>query len=158
MPLRLTGAIRAVAALEAAKGALVLLAGFGLFSLIHHDVQHFAERLVAHSHLNPAARVPRVFLELAGRLTDARLMLLAAGALGYACVRFVEAYGLWFERRWAEWFAVLSAGVYVPFEIASLLKRVSPIGVGALLLNIAVMAFMAYSLLRTRRGAPGPAT
>lgn len=158
MALRLTGAIRAIAALEAAKGALVLLVGFGLFSLIHHDVQHFAERMVAHAHLNPAARVPRVFLELAGRLTDARLMLLAAGALAYACFRFVEAYGLWYERRWAEWFAVLSAGFYLPFEIAALFKRVSPIGVGALLLNVAIMAFMAYSLMRAPQSKSGHVT
>ncbi|MCZ7627423.1 MAG: DUF2127 domain-containing protein [Candidatus Methylomirabilis sp.] len=42
-------------------------------------------------------------------------------AAGYASVRFVEAYGLWLERRWAEWFAAVSGGIYIPFEIYELL-------------------------------------
>ena len=53
-------------------------------------------------------------------MTDARLWLLAAAATAYALVRGVEAYGLWFERRWAEWFALVSAGLYVPVEIFEL--------------------------------------
>lgn len=92
--------IRAVAMLEGAKGAVVLLAGFGLFSLVHRDVQRFAEILVTHAHLNPASRVPRVFLAFASRLDDARLWQLAAGATAYSAVRLVEAYGLWYGRRW----------------------------------------------------------
>jgi len=72
--------LKAVAMFEALKGLLVLLAGFGLLALVHHDVQAFVERIVVHLHLNPARHYPRVFIEAAGRLTDARLWLLAAGA------------------------------------------------------------------------------
>ena len=36
--MRLPSTIRAVALLEAAKGALVLLAGFGALSLIHYEL------------------------------------------------------------------------------------------------------------------------
>jgi hypothetical protein len=61
---------------------------------MHHDIQHIAERVVAHTHLNPAARYPRIFIELAGNLTDRRLLLVAGGAALYSLVRFVEAYGL----------------------------------------------------------------
>lgn len=149
--MRLASGLRAVALLEGAKGALVLLVGLGLFSLIHHDVQRFAERLVAHAHLNPAARYPRIFLDLASRLTDGRVLLLAMGATVYACARFIEAYGLWFQRRWAEWFAALSAGIYIPFELIELHKRVTWLTVGALLLNTAIVAFMIYSLARTQQ-------
>ncbi|MGH8672328.1 MAG: DUF2127 domain-containing protein [Burkholderiales bacterium] len=53
--MRLYSALCTVALLDAAKGALVLLAGVGLLSLLHHDVQRFAERLIFHAHLNPAA-------------------------------------------------------------------------------------------------------
>ena len=84
--------LRAVATLEAVKGLLVLLAGFGAFALIHRDVQSLAEALVRHSHLNPARHVPRAFLEASARLTDARLWMLSAGALAYAGVRFAESW------------------------------------------------------------------
>ena len=142
--MRLSRALRTVALLEAAKGALVLLVGFGLLSLVHHDIQRFAERLVIHAHLNPAARYPRIFIEVANHLTDARLLLIAAGAATYSLVRFVEAYGLWYARRWAEWFAALSGGIYIPFEIFELYERVSWLSLGALLLNSTIVAFMLY--------------
>jgi uncharacterized membrane protein (DUF2068 family) len=140
--------MRAIALLEAAKGALVLLVGFGLFSLLHHDLQLAAERWVAHAHLNPAARYPRIFLHLAGEVTDGRLLLLAAGALVYAGARLVEAYGLWLARRWAEWFAALSGAIYIPFELIELHQRITLLSVGLLALNVAIVAFMAARLLR----------
>ena len=149
--MRLSSALRSVALLEGTKGALVLLVGFGLLSLIHHDVQRFAERLIAHAHLNPAARYPRIFLDLAGQLTDGHLLLIAAGAAAYSIVRFVEAYGLWYARRWAEWFAALSGGVYVPFELFELRERVTWLSVGALVLNIAIVAVMLYCVFHANR-------
>ena len=149
--MRLSSALRSVALLEAAKGALVLLVGFGLLSLIHHDVQRFAERLIAHAHLNPAARYPRIFMDLANQLTDGRLLLIAAGAAVYSIVRFIEAYGLWYARRWAEWFAALSGGVYLPFEILELYERVTWLSVGALVLNSTIVAVMLYCVFHANR-------
>lgn len=144
--MRFSSAIRAVALLEAAKGVLILLVGLGLFSLAPGDVQRAAEALVTHAHLNPAAHYPRIFLDLAGRVTDARLLLLAAGAMVYASARFVESYGLWLERRWAEWFAAFSGGIYIPFELIEIHGHVSYLSVGALILNMAVVALMVYRL------------
>ncbi len=70
--------IRIVAAFEAAKGVLVLLVGFGLLALVHHDAQAMAEQLVERFHLNPASRYPRnnVF---PGSLEDVGFASLARG-------------------------------------------------------------------------------
>ena len=62
-----------MAFLEAAKGAVVLLAGFGVLALVHRDVQQVAEAVVSHLHLNPARHYPRIFLDAAARVSDARL-------------------------------------------------------------------------------------
>ena len=139
-----------VAGFEALKGVLVLLAGFGLLALVHHDVQGFAERLVEHLHLNPASRYPRVFVQAAGAITDARLWLLATGAGAYAVLRFVEAYGLWRRRRWAEWFAVVSGGIYVPMEIYELMHGITWPKVVALLVNVGIVCFMVRELGRRK--------
>ncbi len=148
----LSNAVRGVALLEATKGSLVILAGFGLLSMIHHDVQRVAERLVAHAHLDPAAHYPRIFVDMASQLTDGRLLLLAAGAAVYASARLIEAYGLWFERRWAEWLAALSGAVYVPFELVELWDRTTWLSLGLLLINAAVVGVMVYSVFQARRG------
>ena len=141
----LTG-MRAVAIVEAAKGGLVLLAGFGLLALIHRDVQAIAEKIVRHSHLNPAGKYPRIFIDAADRVTDAHLWFFAGLAALYAVVRLTEAYGLWNERRWAEWFALASSAIYVPVEVYELLHRFSWIKVAILGANLLIVAYMAYAL------------
>ena len=152
-----SGALRTVALLEAAKGTVVLLAGAGALSFIHHDVQHFAERVVRHLHLDPAAGTPRIFLEFAAKATDSRLGLLAAFAVAYSLVRFVEAFGLWRELRWAEWFAAVSGALYIPFEIFNLFHGHLWLSLSALVINIAVVAVMIGALNRGRRAATEPA-
>jgi uncharacterized membrane protein (DUF2068 family) len=139
---------RVVAAFEAAKGLVVVLAGFGVLLLIHRDLQAIAERLVAHLHLNPASRYPRIFLRAATDTTPGRLKLLALGAFGYSTVRFVEAAGLWYERRWAEWFAVATGLIYVPFEAAAFVRRPDLEPLVALVLNLGIVLFMGLQLRR----------
>ena len=138
--------VRIIALFEAAKAGLVLLAGVGLLSLVHHDVQAFAERLVRHSHLNPASHYPRIFVDAAGRVTDANLWLFAGGALLYAIVRGVEAYGLWHERTWAEWLALVAGGLYVPVEIYELVRHATWLKVVVLVTNLAIVAYMVWML------------
>lgn len=140
--------LRAVAAFEAVKGAIVLIAGFGLARLIRGDVQQAAEDLVDRLHLDPAKKFPRIFLDLSANASDAQLWALAALAMAYAALRFAEAYGLWFERRWGEWIAAVSGGIYVPFEIYELSRGFSVIKLAALVLNALVVAYMCHLLRR----------
>src|ERR1700693_6598975 len=120
--------IRVVAVFEALKGVLVLSAGLGLLSLVHHDLQATAERLVRHSHLNPARHYPRIFIDAASHMNDSRLRSLADLAFLYAAVRFVEAYGLWRMKVWAEWFAIIAGSVYLPVEVYEMFPRATGVG------------------------------
>lgn len=146
--------VRVVAAMEAAKGIIVLLAGFGVIELLHYGLEPVADELVRHTHLNLASRYPRIFRDLLENLSDQRLWGLAALAFGYASVRFIEAYGLWRERRWAEWFAVASGGIYIPFELYELAEGVSWLKAATLGINLAVVGYMSYALWLTARPPP----
>ena len=154
---RVRGGVRTVAVFEAAKGLVVLAAGFGLLGLVHKDVQAVAERVAERMHLNPAKHYPHIFLEAASRMTDARLWVLAWLALCYAGLRLAEAYGLWRERTWAEWFAVISGGIYVPIEIYELTRDVTWVTVCTLVINVGIVVYMLTALRRARRpSAAGP--
>jgi uncharacterized membrane protein (DUF2068 family) len=144
--------LRTIAGYEAAKGLLVLLVGLGLLRLVHRDVQEAAEELVRHFHLSPSAHYPQIFLGLAARVTDGWLWAMAAGSLLYAGLRSAEAFGLWRGRRWALWLGAASGAIYVPFEVAELLERVTPLRFAALAVNVLIVAY----LLQTLRGRPGP--
>jgi uncharacterized membrane protein (DUF2068 family) len=147
--------LRTVATFEAAKGLLVLLAGLSILSLVHHDLQRAAETLVRHLHLNPARHYPRIFIEAAAQVTDARLWLLASAAFAYSAVRAVEAYGLWRGRVWAEWFAILAGAIYLPVELDTLLRHASLLKAGVLLVNLSIVAYVGYVRLTAGR-AGGP--
>jgi len=136
--------VRVVAFFEALKGTLVLVAGFGLLALVHRDLEDLAERLVRHSHLNPASHYPRVFIEAAARTSDARLRTLAALAFAYSCVRFVEAYGLWKMRAWAEWFAIISGCIYLPAEAYELIEHATLMRAAVLVVNALIVAYLLY--------------
>ncbi len=139
--------VRIVAIVEAAKGALVLLGGFGLLTLLHRDVQAVATQLIGKLHMNPSKHYPTIFIDAASHVTDARLWELAWFALVYSLLRIVEAYGLWRERRWAEWVALVSGGVYLPIEIFEVVQKQSMFRIGTFVVNVIVVACMGYALM-----------
>ena len=142
--------VRAVALLELTKGILALLAGAGLLSARHPGMRRALLDIAQRAHLNPAHEHPSVFMQAANTLTDRHLLMMAAGGLLYASVRFTESYGLWFERRWAEWLAALSGAVYIPFEIVEIWREVSWVSLGVLGVNVLIVGYMSWVLYRSR--------
>jgi uncharacterized membrane protein (DUF2068 family) len=140
-----------VAVFEASKGLLVLLLGLGLLDLLHRDVEEAAENLLLRLHIDPDRRLARVLLDAASRLTDARLWTLAGTAVAYAGVRFTEAWGLWNRRSWAQWFALLSGALYLPWEVSKLAQRVNWVHAGVFVGNVLMLIYMGYLLVRAHR-------
>ena len=143
-PFARTTGLRLVALFEAGKGLLVLLVGLELLSLVHQGAQNVGEEIVERFHLNFARRHPRILLYAATHLNDSNVRLLALAALAYSTVRFVEAYGLWRVRAWAEWFAIVSGGVYLPFELYELIRHPTLVKIAVLLVNAAIVAYLVY--------------
>jgi uncharacterized membrane protein (DUF2068 family) len=54
-------------------------------------------------------------------------------------------------RRWAEWFAAVSGGIYIPFELYELFKGVTWLSLGALVVNVFIVGLMINALLRAHR-------
>lgn len=146
--------LEAVAIFEAIKGIAVLAAGFGILTLLNKDASEIAEHWVRKLHMDPSGHLSRVFLEAADKVTDAKLWAAAAGALAYSTVRFVEAYGLWNARVWAEWFALLSGCLYLPWEIYEVAVHPSPIKYGLFATNLVVVLYMLYVRVEASRPVP----
>lgn len=129
----------------------MLIIGFGLLSFLGQDAEAFAERLVNRLHLNPAHHYPQIFIHTMADLNNTHLWLIAGFSAIYAMVRFAEAYGLWRERRWAEWFAALSGGVYIPIELYELADRITWLRLTALVVNVVIVGYMVWLLTESRR-------
>lgn len=141
--------VRTVAIFEAAKGILVLLVGCGMLTLLHRDARVIAVDLIDRLHLNPSRKYPGIFIEAASRVTDKRLWFIAGMATVYALFRLLEAYGLWRQRAWGEWIALISGMIYLPIEAYEVMERLTLIRLGTLVVNLAIVIFMAQVLWRS---------
>ena len=140
--------LKSIALFEAAKGALVILAGLGLVALLHNDAQALAEAIVGRFHLNPASHYPKVFLSLLAHPGDARLWAIGGSAAVYALMRFAEAYGLWHGRAWGNWLGVWSGGIYIPVELYEAVRHPTWIHIGLAVANALVVVYLVQSLAR----------
>jgi uncharacterized membrane protein (DUF2068 family) len=139
--------LRAVATFELTKGLIVLLAAFGVLLLVRReDPWDIADGLLRLLHISPDHHFAQVFLDWADNLTEAKLWAVAGVAAAYSVLRFVEAYGLWYARAWAEWIALVSGTLYLPFEVYKLVHRQSVFHISVLLVNLAVVLYMIYAL------------
>ena len=88
-------------------------------------------------------------------LQSSRLHLFAAVILVYAAVEGVEAVGLWYQRRWAEYLTFLVTASLLPIEVYELAHRLSPLKILAFVINVAVVAYLLYAkrLFGLRGGA-----
>ena len=68
----------------------------------------------------------------------------------------MEAYGLWKARVWAEWVALISGAVYLPFEIYELFRRITIVRASVLIVNLAIVLYMLYLRTIARSKQPKP--
>ena len=143
--------LRAVASFELLKGIFVVLMGLCALALVHKDTWLMAERILTLLRISTDRRFAQLFLDFADNITDARLWAAARLAFAYALLRFTEGYGLWHERTWAEWVALVSGTLLLPLEVRELLRGVTFLRCAFLLGNIAIVLYMLYVILSNRR-------
>ena len=146
--------LRSTACFEAAKGVIALLAGFGALTLLGkepEDLRSWASELVDWLNLDREHYYPHLFINAITSMTGTALWIALSIIFLYAFLRLLEAYGLWFERTWAAWLAVVSCGIYLPIEIYEVVEKFTWIRVSVLVLNVAVILAMALVLWRNIR-------
>ncbi|MFF0388542.1 DUF2127 domain-containing protein [Kitasatospora sp. NPDC004615] len=73
------------------------------------------------------------------------LIYVAAALVVYALVEIVEAFGLWWGQRWAEYLTVVATAAFLPLEVYELTEHVSVLKICTLLLNIAAVLWIMLS-------------
>ena len=75
-------------------------------------------------------------------ISIANLYVAGTAVAAYALLEGTEAVGLWLGRRWAEYLTFLATVIFVPYEIYELTKSVSVLKVLALVINLAIVAYL----------------
>jgi uncharacterized membrane protein (DUF2068 family) len=81
-------------------------------------------------------------LEHVFRLKSSTLSAVAAAAAAYAVLEGVEAVGLWYQKRWAEYLTFVATCVFIPYEVYELARGFSWFKLVAFLVNVVIAVYL----------------
>lgn len=91
-------------------------------------------------HVGILHELDRLFSLRSGRLRE-----VGAALLGYGALEGIEAVGLWYTKRWAEYLTFIATTVLLPFEIYELITRVSVLKLIGFIINVAVVVYLLFA-------------
>ncbi|MBI5562884.1 MAG: DUF2127 domain-containing protein [Deltaproteobacteria bacterium] len=121
------GAVIAISYLELADKDLVRL------------VTRFANRL----HLDMDSLILKSVVRRAGTLSIPTVTVIMAVILAFGVLNLVEAVGLHWRQRWAEWLTILATGAFIPFEAYTVIHGMSAVKAAILVLNCVIVYYLA---------------
>jgi uncharacterized membrane protein (DUF2068 family) len=140
----------AIAVFKLVKTVLLVAVAFGAFRLTSPSAMQSAERWVGTLSSAVGRRALESLLARADGLGTHRMLIGGIAALAYALLFAVEGVGLFMQQRWAEWLSLIATMSFVPLEIYEVAARGTPTRITALVINVAVVAYLIVRLVRTR--------
>ena len=131
-----------IAAFKLAQAALFVAIGVGALRLLHKDVGDELAHLADHLRFNPESKLVNFVLDSASHLTDSLLRRIGAAVFIYAALDLVEGIGLYLEKTWAEYMTLLITGSFLPWELFEIYRRLTPIRVTLLTVNLLVFIYL----------------
>lgn len=132
------------------KGLLLVAAGAGALNLLHKDIATSANHWIDVLRIDPENRFIHPVLAKIFAVTPKQLKELSAGTFFYAALLLTEGIGLLLRQHWAEYFTVISTGVFIPLEVYELARRFTAVKVLVLLINVAIVVYLILQLRRER--------
>lgn len=140
--------LRLIAAFKLLKGLALLALGIGALRLLHKDVEALVVHWINIFQVDPNGHYVRLLLAKLSILDDRRLKELSVGTFFYSAVFLTEGTGLALGKRWAEYLTIISTASLLPLEIYELAKHASIGKILALVINVAVVAYLVFELRR----------
>ncbi|NMD54958.1 MULTISPECIES: DUF2127 domain-containing protein [Tsukamurella] len=142
--------MRFLAVERVVRGVVFLAAGVVVWQFRDsraHLREVFQEKLPILSQLGFNVGDSRIVhtIDTALGLSGTALAWIAVALVAYAAVELIEAVGLWRGERWGEYFAVIATSAFLPLEIYEITEKVTVLRAGALVVNIAAVAWLLWS-------------
>jgi len=136
------------------QAMLLVAVGVGALRLLHKDVADVLSNLAQNLHFSSEGRLVQFLLDHAAMMDDKLLRRISIFVFCYAAVGALEGIGLMYEKVWAEYLTAIITASFLPLEIMELMHRVTWLREALFVVNLAVLVYLVYHLLR-RRGQPG---
>lgn len=150
--------LRALAVFKFFKACLLILIAIGAFRYLHRDLEAAAEKVLNYLRADPNGRWFNALLAKCANVSPKRLKEVGAATAVYGVLYLIEGVGLWLYKPWAEWLALISTSLPLPFETYEVIKHARWARVITLVINLAIVVYLVVLLWRKhRRGRQPPA-
>ena len=116
--------------------------GVGALRLVGKDLGDVLLRLAHHLRFGPESRFVDFILDRASIVNDRMLRRIGVGLFAYAALGMAEGIGLYLEKAWAEYFTLGITLSFLPWEIFEVIRKVTPIRSGLLVVNMLVFLYL----------------
>jgi uncharacterized membrane protein (DUF2068 family) len=137
-----------IAAERAFRAVVLITVGVVLVTHPHANWASEIANFAQHLGLNPKDNWIQRLIEKVSKINSNENVTFGVIALAYGVLEGAEAYGLWTRRRWGEWLTVVATSLLLIPEVWELTKSATLLKVGALLVNLAVVAYLLWRLRR----------
>lgn len=138
--------IRLVAVFKLVKAAALIATGIGILKLMHVDVAAALNDWIVRLGLDPGSHYVSGVLEKATRLSPHKIKQLGLVSFVYAGLFLTEGLGLWFLKRWAEWFTVIITSSLLPIEVWEICRHPSALKVVVLVVNLGIVGYLLWRM------------
>jgi uncharacterized membrane protein (DUF2068 family) len=128
---------------KALLGFLALILSAGVLSLVNGEIQTVIDYLATVLNLDADNRFIILLMDFLTNARASTLIGVSVAGFFYAGLNLVEAYGLAKRYRWAEYLTVIATGLFIPFEIYQVVEELTPLRLGALVINVLIVIFLA---------------
>ena len=132
------------------EGFLLLAVGFGMLRLLHKDLAAVVLHWAHVMRIDPDNHYIHKLLVKVFAVNPKQLKELSAGTFCYAALRLLEGFGLVLRRRWAEYLTAAATALFIPLEVYEIVRRFTPLKVGVLAVNVAIVWYLIASLRKGR--------
>jgi uncharacterized membrane protein (DUF2068 family) len=128
---------------KAFLGFLALILSAGVLSLVNREIQAWVIQLETIFNLDADNRFIMLLMDFLTNTHASTLIGVSVVGFFYAGLNFIEAYGLAKRYRWAEYLTVVATGMFIPFEVYEVIDQLTPLRLGALVINVLIVIFLA---------------
>ena len=145
--------LRLIAVEKFLRGALLMIVGIKLLTLVGDNVHQWAVDFVERHGVDLGHRWVQSGLDKLRGVSDEELEAFGTVAFLYSLLMMVEGVGLWLGYRWAEYVTIASTSLLMPIEIYEMIEKFTFVRLGLFITNIAIVAYLIIRVRSDRKEA-----
>jgi uncharacterized membrane protein (DUF2068 family) len=137
------------------KALLLIAVGVGSIKFLHKDLGSTVMHWIQVLRVDPDNRFIHGTLVRIFRVTPKQLKELSVGTFLYAGVFLTEGMGLLLRKHWAEYFTIISTGLFIPLEVYELARHFTITKLAVTAINVLIVWYLVARVRSRSKRSPG---